>query len=240
LQDPFKATHLNNALILYDANGHFTQLQQAVRAAFMEPQWLGPRLQYWLNQARPQVSGLQEAVVSGDALVVCQYPGMMTFALASIPLLRLGITPSSSRNLVQLGAISRELKERICMFEGSSMMSAEEVLALSPLFFEWVALADVSKWGYLPDYFAKKAVWMAQHALHQEAIHAFWLTVSVISGECRLSEDKAVKALALAQSWLQGVNWVGEEMFATKATLAYSLLTEIEMLAADLSASAEV
>jgi predicted nucleotidyltransferase len=49
LNDPFKATHMNDALILYDPTGFVTHLQDAVRPVYMQPQWLGKRLAFWLE-----------------------------------------------------------------------------------------------------------------------------------------------------------------------------------------------
>jgi len=52
MQNPFWATHRNDGLLRYDPTGHFTQLQQAVRVVYMQPQWLGKRLAFWLDMIR--------------------------------------------------------------------------------------------------------------------------------------------------------------------------------------------
>jgi predicted nucleotidyltransferase len=238
LRDAFRSTHMNDALILHDPTGVLTQVQQAVRAVFMQPYWLGRRLRYWVEIARTEVTCLQEALTTGDPLALCQHGGWFAFACSSVPLLRVGITPSSTRGLLQLGEIARPFRARLCAFEGSSSLSAEAVLALAPLFFEWVSLTDLSVLGHLPAYFAKKAVWLAQEGLYQEATHAMWVIGSRIARDCRQDEKRAADATQLATNWLQALHWT--EMLETKGALARSLLKELEALAAALPSSPEV
>ena len=45
LLNPFTATNMNDALILYDPSGFLTRIQEEVRAVFMEPKWLDVRVQ---------------------------------------------------------------------------------------------------------------------------------------------------------------------------------------------------
>jgi predicted nucleotidyltransferase len=236
LQSPFTATHMNDALILYDPTGFLAEMQKKVRAVFMEPKWLGIRVQFWVEEARKSMSGLQESVAAGDLLGICGNAGWLTFSFVSVPLLRVGITPSSTRSLIQLGKTSGELKERICEWEGSSKMSVDDVLALLPTFSESMSLLDASKWGHLPEYFAKKMEWMAKKGLHREALHSMWLIIGVTIGECRKREEPSVtsKASKLAQSWLHSVGWEGQEVLEAKLRMAASILKEVEALAADL------
>jgi hypothetical protein len=203
----------------------------------MQPHWLGRRLRYWVEIARTEVTCLQEALATGDPLALCQHGGWFAFAFSSVLLLRVGITPSSTRGLLQLGQVARPFRERLCAFEGSSSLSAKDVHALEPLFFEWVSLTDLSLLGRLPEYFATKAVWLAEEGLYQEAIHAMWVIASRIARDCRQRGETAANAAQLAASWLQALRWT--EMLDTKGTLARSLLKELDALAVELPSSPE-
>ena len=144
LQNPFRATHINDGLILYDPTGFFTRMQKEVRVVFMEPKWVGMRVQFWLERTRKNMSGLQESVEVRDPLGICEHVEGILWGFTSVPLLRLGITPSSTRALVQLGKTSDKLKESICEWEGSSKMNADDVLALLSLSLEGVSFMDTS------------------------------------------------------------------------------------------------
>lgn len=239
LQHPVKATHLNDALILYDPNGRFTRLQKAVRAVFMQPQWLAKRLHYWLAEARIHVANLQQAIEADEPLAICQRPGQITYALITIPLLRVGITPSSSRSLIQLGAVSAPLQARIVEFEGASTLNSEAVLALEPLFREWMALVDPVQWGSLGEYFARKTVWLARQGFVQAAVHAMWPPVSGTAQACAQDQTKMRQATALAARWLRAVHWDGPQVLAAKGAMAIALLNEMETLVMDVLAAAE-
>jgi hypothetical protein len=102
LNNPFQATHMNDARILYDPTGFVTRLQNAVRPVFMQPPWLSKRLTYWVESTRTTYARFREAVLATDPLCICAVLGMFTLGCASIPNLRAGITPSSSRSLLQL------------------------------------------------------------------------------------------------------------------------------------------
>lgn len=236
MQNPMWATHMNHALLHYDPTGHFAQLQQAVRAAFMQPQWVAKRLHYWLEIARAQVSGLPTAIAAGDPLAICQSQGWIPMTLVAIPLLHAGIAPSSTRSLVQLSTISPSLRAQICAFEGSPTLSAEDVLALDLLLGEWMALVDTAKYGHLGDYFAKKALWLARQGLPQEALHCLLLITGAVAGDCRQDPAKMAAATALATRWLHALDWEGQPALAAKEALALSLLNEMESLAANVGA----
>ncbi len=174
LNDPFKATHMNDALILYDPTGFVTQLQNAVRPIYMQPQWLGKRLAFWLDNIRTSLERFREAVTAVDRLEICAAFGWFTFGCASIPLLHAGMTPSSTRGLLLLDRIAPTLKAHLAELEGSTQMSQADVLALEPLLQEMIPFCDAS-FGQLPIYFTKKTLWMAQQGQYQEALHPMWL-----------------------------------------------------------------
>lgn len=91
LNDAIKATHINDAIILYDPTGFLKEMQDAVRSVYMQPQWLNKRISYWLEIMRTNLVQFKESVTAADALRICAALGMFTFGCASIPLLRVGM-----------------------------------------------------------------------------------------------------------------------------------------------------
>jgi hypothetical protein len=231
LNHPVKATHLNDALILYDPTGFLTQLQQAVRPLYMQPQWLDKRVSFWLDTMRTALTQFRESVIAADALRLCAALGMFTFGCSSIPLLRAGITPSSSRGLLLLGPVDPLLTAQLAVFEGSTHMTASDVLALESLLQEMIPFCNAS-FGQLPMYFTKKTQWMAQHGQYQEALHAMWLLMSGAAEGCRQRTDPAGRAtgIDLAHRWLQRTGFVGAAVLAAKLQAAEMLLRQVKGL----------
>jgi hypothetical protein len=232
LNHPAKATHMNDALILYDPTGFLTHLQEAVRPVYMQPQWLGKRLTFWLDTSCTALAQFREAVSVADALRLCAAVGMFTFGCSSIPLLRAGITPSSSRGLLLLGPVDPRLKAQLAAFEGSAHMTVSDVLALEPLLREAIPLWNAS-FGQLPVYFLHKTLWMTQHGQHQEALHAMWLHMGGrAAADCLQRNDPAelVAGAELIQRWQQRTGFVGAEVLAAKLQAAEMLLRQVEGL----------
>ena len=230
LNNPFKATHMNDALILYDPTGFLTQLQKAVRPVYMQPQWLDKRLSFWLESIRMTLAQFREAVIAEDALRICAALGLFTFGCSSIPLLRAGITPSSSRGLLLLGPIAPTLKAQLAEFEGSAHMTASDVLALEPLLHEATPLYDAA-FGQLPLYLLPKTLWMAQHGHHQEALHTMWLNMGGGAAQGCLQRNDPVELVVgtdLMQRWLQRTSFAGAEVWAVKLQSAELLLQQVE------------
>jgi predicted nucleotidyltransferase len=231
LQNPFRATHINDGLVLYDPTGFFTQMQKELRVVFMQPKWVGMRVQFWLERTRKNMSGLQESIEVRDPLGICENVEGILWGFTSIPLLRLGITPTSTRGLVRLGQSSDTLRESICGWEGSSKMSAEDVLALLSLVLGGKSFVDTSRWGVLPtEYVVKKIEWMANNDQHREALHILWIGMGVDAVEWRKCEDTWIKSKGteLAQRWLGSVEWDGKVALQEKLKVATALLKEIE------------
>jgi hypothetical protein len=237
MQNAFWATNMNHGLLRYDPTGHFTWLQQAVRAVYMQPYWLAKRLHYWLEVARTSVAGFQAAIATDDLLCLSSQAGWATFAFISLPLLRAGVTPSSTRSLIQLGSVAPQILAQIYAFQGSSTLNAANVLALEPLQREWLVLADRTKHGHLLDYFVHKALWLAQHGYSHAAFRCLFGVSAMIAWDCREDAAKVAQATALAQRWLAAIGWTGQAVLAQKVTLAQSLVQQMETLAADVPAS---
>jgi hypothetical protein len=234
LQNAFSATHMNHARILYDATGTLTLRQEAVRAVYMEPHWLGERLQFWLRRAHQQVEALQSALSQNDPLFICYHAGHVMLSFISVPLLRAGLAPSSSRGLVRLSPVNRQLHDRIADFEGSCEMIPEDILDLQARFLQWSSIAGLERYKNAPEYVTKKAIWLAQQGFPQAALHAMWVYVYLIVEECIGNEEQKAPATMLAQQWLQAVKWDNEATLQQKGLMAQSLLEELGVLAADL------
>jgi hypothetical protein len=120
---------------------------------------------------RTSLAQFKEAVTAADALRICAALGLFTFGCSSIPLLRVGITPSNSRGLLLLREVDPTLTAQIAELEGSTKMSASDVLALEPLLREAIPFYP-AVFGQLGFYWVPKILWMTQEGHHQEALHA--------------------------------------------------------------------
>jgi hypothetical protein len=231
LNDPFKATHMNDALILYDPSGFVTQMQNAVRPIYMQPQWLGRRLAFWLDNIHTSLARFRAAVTAVDRLEICAAFGFFTFGCVSIPLLHAGMTPSSTRGLLLLGRIAPMLKAQLAELEGSTQMSAADVLAFEPLLQETIPLGDAS-YGQLGIYFMQKTLWMAHQGQHQEALHAMWLMMYGAAEGSLQHTDPAERAIGidLAHRWLQRTGMHEPARLAAKLQQAEMLLGQLEVL----------
>lgn len=230
MNDAFKVTHMNDALILYDPTGHFMRLQQEVRAIYMQPEWLRKRLQYWLDWARKVAATFPESVASEDSLAICKLPGYLTFAIISIHLLRAGITPSSTRGLVQLGAVNPIMHSRMVDFFGAASLHAGDVVALASVAHLFAGL--VKEYGKLPEYFVQKSLWLAQNGFHQEALYPLWQIVTDGALACEQDHTKVAEVTPYARRWLEGVGWHGSEVLAAKVQEALALLQQAEAVVA--------
>jgi hypothetical protein len=236
LNNPFRATHMNDALILYDPTGFVKQMQDAVRAVYMQPQWLNKRLSFWLERLRTNLAQFKESVTARDALRICAALGRFTYSCSSIPLLRAGITPSSTRSLLLLAPVAPVLKAQLAEFEGSTQMDVGDVLALEPLLREAMPYCAAS-YGQLPLYFVPKALWMARQGHYQEALHTMWLYMGAgAAGGCldRNDSSQLLAGADLMQRWLHQFGMDRPEVLATKVESAELLLRELEGLVSEI------
>ena len=235
LHNSVTATHVNDALILYDPEGFLTELQQRVRAVFMEPKWVGVRVGNAIDYSREAMSAWNEALEADDLAAVCEHAGMVMMRCVSACLLRIGVTPSGTRSLEQLGKNFGELKERLCDLEVATTMTPEDVVAANSVFVKCVPFLP-PEMGCLAEYTVKKLEWMARNELHREAIHTLWVCIGRIVTICRKRNDVTVveKALAVGREWLQAVGWVGETVLQEKLKMGKTILEEVEASAVDL------
>ena len=237
MEDHVGATILRDALIVHDPTGLLTDLQTEVRAVFMEPARVQARVSFGLDTAKPHVSKLGEASATEDPLAIGEHLWPILWGGILVPLVRLGVAPSATRIMAQLGEINRELRDRFVRVEGSDGLEPRDVLVLVPAFSEITLRASL--WSRQPEYAARKATWMAERGQHREAFHVICMWSLCAIDACRASEgDQAIPLLReRARTWLRVMGWNGSEELAEKLQLTVSLMEEIERLASSLPSS---
>ena len=233
LQDPMKSTQLWEAVILYDATGFLAQQQAAVRAHFMEPQWLQARLTYWQTMMESALTTLRDGVTASDSLRICAGMGWFTFACASMPLVRAGITPSSAQLITQLAAVAPAIRTQLLALMSATPVSAAEIIALEPFLMETGLLLGAA-WGQFSSFYVQKMMAMAKKGEPAAVLQALWLMMAVIADICLQSDDAALKTKGtdLLQNWLQPVGCETPERQAVCVQLAEALLTDVAQLSA--------
>ena len=233
LQDPMKSTQLWEAVILYDATGFLAQQQAAVRAHFMEPQWLQARLTYWQTMMESALTTLRDGVTASDSLRICAGMGWFTFACASMPLVRAGITPSSAQLITQLAAVAPAIRTQLLALMSATPVSAAEIIALEPFLLETGLLLGAA-WGQFSSFYVQKMMAMAKKGEPAAVLQALWLMMAVIADICLQSDDAALKTKGtdLSQNWLQPVGCETPERHAVCVQLAEALLTDVAQLSA--------
>lgn len=231
LQDPMKSTQLWDAVILYDATGFLAQQQAAVRARFMEPQWLQARLTHWQTMMTSALATLHDGVTASDSLRICSGIGGFTFACASMPLIRAGITPSSVQLVTQLESVAPAIRTRLIALMSATPVSAAEIIALEPFLLETGLLLGAA-WGQFPGFYVQKMMAMAKKGEPAAVLQALWLMMAVVADICLQSDDTALKTKGadLLQNWLQQVGCETPERQAVSVQLVESLLTDVTHL----------
>ena len=229
MTDAQEATHIKDSVILYDRTGTLTTLRKRVRSDFMKSEWLGRRMQNWLDKGREYYTGLRKAVQKNDLVDVCRNMAGLNWKLCSVPLLRAGMTPGSTKILVMLRMVSPKLTELYFRLEGSAQMEQSDVLALVSIVGKVHELSkDPSEWTLLSQHLREKWTIMVKKSLHREALHGMWFWWLVVT------DEKKIEGLKLASKWLHKLGWEGEAVLKEKVRLAKLILEETETLAADL------
>ena len=226
-----KSTQLWDAVILYDATGFLAQQQAAVRARFMEPQWLQARLTHWQTMMTSALATLRDGVTASDSLRICSGIGGFTFACASMPLIRAGITPSSVQLVTQLESVAPAIRTRLIALMSATPVSAAEIIALEPFLLETGLLLGAA-WGQFPGFYVQKMMAMAKKGEPAAVLQALWLMMAVVADICLQSDDTALKTKGadLLQNWLQQVGCETPERQAVSVQLVESLLTDVTHL----------
>jgi hypothetical protein len=86
MENPIKATHIRDAMILYDPTGFFAKLQVEVREAYMEHRWLKKRRAWTVETYRIHLLKLREAIRRSDVFVISESVQYLSNMAASVPL----------------------------------------------------------------------------------------------------------------------------------------------------------
>lgn len=226
MKNPINATHLNDALILFDPTGFFAKLQEQVRSVFMEPRWLRVRLDWALDYFHTSLDRLRDAITSMDPFGICENAWVIPHAASAVPLYCAGITPSSTRKLIQLAGIGPAIRDRIVELECSLPLIAKDVMAFLDPCMRYCALMDRKDAGGLPDYMIGKVRSMIEHGALSEAVDVLWCAMG-LSGPTAEGRERA---RTLLQEWLRGVGWEGAAALEVKLRLAESQLRDAETM----------
>ena len=218
LTNPTTANDMNDAIILYDPEGFLTEVQKEIRALFMEPKWVGMRVKPHIDGLRVRTGMLHAAIELDDKPNICIQAGRIFFSFGLIPLVVHGVSPSSTRSLVQLGEISAERKQQICELEETATLTREETLDAIDILSELTALADTDQWGEVPEYVVKKVTWMAASGYPREALHTAWFNCGFRLKACLDSgnQQSIAEVSTLAEQWLTCFGWRDKENIAEK------------------------
>ena len=184
---------------------------------------------------------LRRALDDRDLPRVGFYVGYTCTCLPSVPLTLRGISPSSTRVLIQLDAVAPKWKERVCEWQGSAQLSKDEVVALLPVTSECVSLIQrahrspwLSQWGDTFTYIGRKAEWMTANGYHREAVHLMWYLAGAQHDVIRSTTDPLVasRSRELVDTWFRAVGWEGQDVLEEKVRMAEEMVAEMEALAA--------
>jgi hypothetical protein len=241
LAHPITANNIHDAIILHDPEGLLAMQQEAIRAVFMQPQWVGMRLKPNVESLPARIKALHDAIASNEPVDICIHTGRIAFSFGLIPLIRHGVSPSSTRSLIQLGTVDEGLKQRLCELEGTAELDNDTVSQALSLFAQLTNIADTEKWGALPAYVVKKVEWMSHNGFPQEALHTAWFNCGFRIKDCldARNHNASREMSELVKHWLQTMGWQGDAVLKGKLELLTSIWKEIEASTARYIAAAQ-
>jgi predicted nucleotidyltransferase len=205
LQAPYLAGAVREAVILYDRDGTFADVQSVVAAQFTEPRWIRARLEPLVQGVERNARAFAVAVRDHDAVAACRSAAFCLWTASDALLVSAGESPSWVRGLVKLGRVLPEERERIVDIEGSAGWTAEDVSAYVPLF----AQSMNPQPGGLMAFVQQEMEWMIGQGQHREAFHALWAGFALGLGGHERADP-------LARAWLDRIGW-RDEMLEEKA-----------------------
>jgi len=241
LAHPITANNINDAIILHDPEGLLAMQQEEIRAVFMQPQWVGMRVKPHIEYLPARIKALHDAMESNEPVDICIHTGRIAFSFGLIPLILHGVSPSSTRSLIQLGTVDEGLKQQLCELEGTAELDSDNVSQAISLFAKLTNIADTEKWGELPEYVVKKVEWMSQNGFPQEALHTAWFNCGFRVKDCLdASNHNAIREMSeLVKQWLKTMGWQGDEVLKSKLEILASIWKEIEASTARYIAAAQ-
>lgn len=228
------ADDMQFGLILFDADGWLAERQRETQALYMQPEWIGKRIEPLLNMVPERLALLAGAIKNHDPLHILIHAGRVFAGLAYLPLLSSGLQASSTRNMVQLSAALPALALKLCRVEGSTSMHEETIRAALAAFVGLTDLDASHDYQTLSGYMLGKAEWMAGNGYPLAAVHMGWLHSSNRAIGCEACGDEMVFARAgeFAQDWLQAVGWVYQDCLVAKQTTMVEIWEEVRVIVA--------
>lgn len=235
LKNPTVACDLNDAIILHDTANFLSNTQQEVRAKFMHPKWIGSRINPHMDRLPVHIAAIQSAIEADDPLNLCIHAGRLMYRLALIPLFVHGLSPSSTRTLVQLEQISKPLVQKFYELEGTNGVTLDRANAGISILAQLTKISGAEKWGALPEYMVQKTSWMVEHSMAHAALHTAWLNCGFRIKDCLDTEDSTViaEAMALTKDWLSLMQWDGENVSHEKFSMIRNLQAEMVELSSE-------
>ncbi|HOW64378.1 MAG TPA: hypothetical protein P5186_13100 [Candidatus Paceibacterota bacterium] len=229
LGDPFLAPQVRDAIIIHDPLKVLDRVQRTVVKEFYALEWLNQRVDSVLGSIESRFSGLCRAIVSDDKIGIIGQAGLLMRGLVEMPLTRLGVSPSCTRSLMQLGDLRPSLVSRMEVIEGAGKGSRSSIDLLLGILTEAAQLMDPERRGGFADYFLDTLRRMIDAGHDREAVHAGWVALGVqTAGFYRVADDEMKShAALLAERWLRSVHGWGTSETATKTKLIRGLLEKI-------------
>ena len=234
MHDTLAASHMRDALILYDAAGVLTEMQKRVRAEFMEPRWIRVRIEPLLNGAREGLESLRETLTLGTPRLICAKIAGLTTHLIRIALLQKGISTSSARLMSQLADSNKELSDLMSDLEGSLYLDSSDTPGIANFTTREIDIIDPERSSEMFVYFDIKISSMVKKALLHDLVDFTWRGFAFLPSPNDSTPEVTQKADTLAEEWLRTMGWHGEEIIEGKIRLAEAILRKVEATAADL------
>jgi hypothetical protein len=229
MNDPINATHMNDAFILYDPKGFFSDLQKQVRLVYMKPEWLQKRLHWAMNYFRDCYTKLQEAVVAMDPYGVCGNAMIIPHIASSIPLYMKGITPSSTRQLILLKEVDPLLRNTLIEYECSFPEADIDIAAMIETCRSYCVSSNRKDLGGLDDYAVWKTKKTADRGDLREAVDMLWFAM----GYGLPTAEYQDKARVHIQDWLCKVGWDSSKTMTGKVRLTEHMQRKLESMIAE-------
>lgn len=226
LKNPYLASSIRDAVILFDNDGALTEVRRSVIEKFMEPRWLGARLSSLASVIKRNHARVVTALREDDKATTCQASSFVLWTTCDLLLVSQGVAPSWVRGLQKLGAVFPAESERVIEIEGASAMTPQEVSRLVPFYVEAVNPGP----GGL-HHVQKETEWMIANGLHREALHSLWVGVGIglrshmESGGTEQHEH----ARDLAHRWLKSVDWGDDKLDARGSHLSEYVTHAIQL-----------
>jgi|GEM_PF-5914746 len=227
MENPINATHIRDALLLYDPTGFSTDLQKQVRAHYMDPYWLSRRVSWAIDLYSSSLTLLRDGTRENEYFTIGEAVTYLSHAAASVPFFLVGRTPSSTRQLSFLSDVFPELRDLIIVFECAIPNEHMNTSSIIEICKNFLKESDRKDLGGLPEYMAWKADRMLSNHALRDAVDVLWTSI----GLAAKGSSKRPEAARFLIEWFRHVGWADSQDFAEKWNLARRIKEQIESIA---------